>query len=94
MIICLSLFFRSSIATMSGHLGGSEWVDKLVADIIACDNELQAYTQLEKIGTDEKIKMATIRAKKEMLIVELRRAVRFWSVVPAYIKDIILSSTM
>nr|AGQ20221.1 AsIV-cont00107-ORF1 [Apophua simplicipes ichnovirus] len=79
---------------MSGHHSGSIPVDKLIAEIIACENELLAYRQNEKMGADKSNDIITVRVRKEMLIVELKRAVQFWSVVPAYIEKIILSSTL
>nr|AGQ20244.1 AsIV-cont00152-ORF1 [Apophua simplicipes ichnovirus] len=79
---------------MSGHRNGSTRADKIVAEIDKCDEKLLTYRRNEKMGADKRNDIITIRARKEMLIAELKRIVQFWSVIPTYIEEIILSSTL
>lgn len=79
---------------MTVHPRDSQRVDMLVTNITACENELQMYAHRRDLQPEERTNIMAIRAKKEMLIVELRRAVQNWTVIPTYITEIILSSTV
>ncbi|BAF45537.1 GfV-C4-ORF1 [Ichnoviriform fumiferanae] len=79
---------------MKIHPRDSQRVDMLVTKINACDSELQLYVHRRELQPEESMKKMAIRAKKEMLIVELKRAVQNWTTIPTYIEEIILSSTL
>lgn len=73
---------------MSVHL--SEWqkVDKILADIEMCENNLKSFAQRKKLEALESATIIAIRKKKKMLMQELKEAVKNWPVIPPSIEEI------
>lgn len=85
-------FFDSIDAIMDVHPNKLRMIEKLVAEIHKYEGELRPYEHHIYVEPWERATVTRIQTKKNMLVRELKEAVKNWLFIPRRITEILLKS--
>lgn len=87
-----NLDFSLFDSIMDVHPNKLRMIKKLVAEIHKYEGQLQLYEHRIYVGPWERARAKTIQTKKNMLIRELKEAVKDWPFIPRPIIEILIKS--